>query len=255
MLANPSPAASTPTLSPPLLSCYFPLGDPLVPLGMLDVYADEGVDVLEIGMPCADAYLDGTDVRQSMARADRSHIRRVLDDLLNRLETMRRRPATLLMTYDDEAHPGIGDKAFWAGLDSLLVVAPESSAARQQMEHTALAAGLKLSTFVSLPMTEAAISAARQAQFYVMLQAANGVTGPRESVDPANQDRIETLRQAGVTAPILPGFGISRGEHARTLRKLGADGVIVGSETLRAALAGPTHLRKLFGELRSGLDV
>ncbi|MFD1254150.1 Tryptophan synthase alpha chain [Devosia equisanguinis] len=240
--------------NPALLSCYFPLGDPAVPLDMVDIYAGEGVDVLEIGMASPNPYLDGSDVRQSMARANRDHARANLDALLDRLARLPQAPATLLMTYADGEHPGLAGPQFWSGLDSLLVVAPEADPLRQRLEANAIAAGLKPSSFVALPMTEAAIAAAQQASFYVMLQAAAGVTGPRDVVDPANADHIATLRQAGVTVPILPGFGISRGEHARTVRSLGGDGVIVGSETLRAALAGPDALRRLFRDLRGGLD-
>lgn len=238
----------------PLLSCYFPLGDPFVPVSLLDIYVEQGVDVIEIGLSSPHPYLDGPDVSQSMSRADRSRARRDLDVVLDRLARHRRAPATLLMSYADQDHPGLGDAAFWSGLGSLLVVAPETDAVRRQLEANAQKAGLKPSCFVPLPMTEAGIAAARQAEFYVMLQAAAGVTGPRASVDPGNIDRIAALRQAGVTAPILPGFGISTGEQARMIVQLGGDGVVVGSETLRAALAGLAALAKLLGDLRRGLD-
>ena len=36
---------------------------------LLDLYADAGVDVVECGWPARDPYLDGPDVRASMARA------------------------------------------------------------------------------------------------------------------------------------------------------------------------------------------
>ena len=237
-----------------MLSCYFPLGDPAVPLDLLDIYAEEGVDVLEIGMASPDPYLDGPDVRQSMARADRNKARRDLDLMLDRLARHGRPPAALLMTYVDAAHPGLDGPSFWAGLDSLLVVAPETDPLRQRLEDTAQAAGIALSAFLALPMIDDAISAAKRAAFYVMLQASAGVTGPRDTVDPANADNIAFLRQAGVTAPILPGFGISRGEHARTVRSLGGDGVVVGSSVLRAAIEGPVALRGLLQDLRRGLD-
>ena len=48
---------------------YFTLADPLVPTGNIDLYADAGVDVVECGWPARNPYLDGPDVRASMARA------------------------------------------------------------------------------------------------------------------------------------------------------------------------------------------
>ena len=96
--------------------------------------------------------------------------------------------------------------------------------------------------------------AARRADGYVMLQAAPGLTGPRPSLDPSNAGRIATLRADGVAAPILLGFGVSNGEQARAAVGLGADGVVVGSAALRAALERPSKLARLLKDLRKGLD-
>jgi tryptophan synthase alpha chain len=87
-----------------------------------------------------------------------------------------------------------------------------------------------------------------------MLQAAPGLTGPRHTLDPANAERIERLRASGISAPIVLGFGVSTPEHARTALALGADGVVVGSAALRAALQGPAALAALLKGLRRGLD-
>lgn len=238
----------------PALACYFPLGDPRVPVGMADVYADHGVDVLEIGLASADPFLDGPEVRGSMARADRSRARADLDRLLDRLARRGDAPACLLMCYADADHPGRAEPAFWAGLDSVLVVASEAAPLRRQIEATARAAGLSPSAFLSLPVGAAGLEAARSAGFYVMLQAAEGLTGPREEVDPGNAGRIAALRAAGVAAPVLPGFGVSTGAQARALRDMGADGVVAGSSVLKAALAGAAPLAALLRDLREGLD-
>ncbi len=53
----------------PLLACYLPVGDPLIPVEFIEVYIACGVDILELGMPSHDPYLDGDDVSASMARA------------------------------------------------------------------------------------------------------------------------------------------------------------------------------------------
>jgi len=53
----------------PLLTCYLPVGDPLIPVEVTQVYIDCGVDILELGMPSPAPYLDGEDVSASMARA------------------------------------------------------------------------------------------------------------------------------------------------------------------------------------------
>jgi tryptophan synthase alpha chain len=66
--------------------------------------------------------------------------------------------------------------------------------------------------------------------------------------------RIAELRAEGVGAPIVLGFGISNGEQARAAVGLGADGVVVGSAALRAALKGRAELFALLNDLRNGLN-
>lgn len=244
-----------PNLEGPVLSCYFPIGDPSVPPSLLDVYAAEGVDVLEMGFASSDPFLDGADVRASMARASRDNWRRDLDRVFDRLAGLRMPPRRLLMTYAEPDHPGLDDRSFWAGLDSVLVVGRPVEPIRPRIESEAKASGVRLSAFVGLPLADDAIASAQVADFYVMLQAVEGVTGPRANLDPAGAGRIAQLRQRGVRAPILLGFGISGGEQARQARALGADGAIVGSQVLRAALTGEASLARLLKELRSGLDV
>lgn len=238
----------------PLLSCYFPLGDPAVPVELLDIYAGEGVDVIEIGMASPEPFLDGADVRASMARADRASWRGDLDAVFDRLSRFRNPPRTLLMTYADEAHPAFAEQGLWRGLDSLLVVAHEGDALAAKLEKCATAEDIALSAFLPLPLSDESMARARRAEFYVMLQSNDGPTGPRKEVDPGNAARIASLKAAGVTAPIMLGFGISNGAQAREACDLDADGVVVGSQVLRAALLGADELKALLHDLRSGLD-
>jgi tryptophan synthase alpha chain len=237
-----------------MLTCYFPVGDPKVSPDLLDLYCDEGVDVVELGLSAPDPYLDGPDVRHSMARADRASARGDLDGILERLDGRSSRPAALLMTYADAGHPARSNPQFWSGLQGLLVVAPTDDPIRIELERDARDAAIGVSSFTPLPLTPGNIDAARSADYYVMLQAAEGVTGPRKTVDAEGSKRISTLRNAGVEAPILLGFGISNGDHAHQAIDLGADGIVVGSEVLRAALEGRQRLQALLRDLRRGLD-
>ncbi len=238
----------------PTLSCYYPLGDPLVPVDLLDVYAGEGVDVLEIGLSSPDPFLDGPDVSASMARARRDAWRRDLDAVFERLAACRRPPKRLLMTYVDPAHPGLRTDDFWRALDSVLVVTRGGDPLAVSLDAAAQRNGLARAVFVGLPLNEARTTAAALADFYVMLQANPGLTGPRTTIDPGGAARIAALRQAGVAAPIVLGFGISNGRQAAAALDLGADGVVVGSRVLLAAKQGAGALAALLRELRTGLD-
>ena len=237
-----------------LLAVYFPLGDPDVAVGMLDVYAENGVDIVEFGWPARDPYLDGPDVRASMSRASSGDLRGSLREALRQLAGYAEAPQTLLMTYAETDHPALADTALLRGLDAVLVVGPPSAPLRTTIEAQARRVGAAVSVFLPLPVAEEDVAAARRAGGYVMLQAAPGVTGPRTTLDPANGERIARLREAGVAAPIVLGFGVSGAEQARAAVALGADGIVVGSAALRAARQGRGALGVLLRELRVGLD-
>lgn len=238
----------------PILTCYFPAGDPRVPAELLSIYADAGVDVVEIGLPSADPYLDGADVAQSMARARAGDWRRGLDAVRDQLARRGPGPLGLVMTYADLAPALLADPSTWAGIGALLVVAPPADPARRAIEADARRSDVLISAFVPLPLDDADLAAARSADGYVMLQSTPGVTGPRAALDAESRGRLAALRAHGIDAPLLLGFGIAGGAQAGEARALGADGVVVGSLCLRAALAGPEKLAATLADLRRGLD-
>ena len=234
------------------LVVYFPLADPAVPTGLLDLYADAGVDVVECGWPARNPYLDGPDITSSMTRALSGAPAQALQCVRARLAGQSAK--ALVMSYAEPDHPALVDDGFFDRVDGVLIVAPPNNARRAAIEREARRSGAAVSVFAPLPLHPDDEAAARQADGYVMLQAAPGLTGPRASLDPANAERIASLRASGVAAPILLGFGVSNGEQARAAVDLGADGVVVGSAALRAALAGRPQLTALLKDLRMGLD-
>ena len=189
-----------------------------------------------------------------MARAAGGDPRAAFAAAGRQLSGRRKAPRRLIMTYAEEGHPALADPAFFSAVDALLVVARAHDPLRRKIEAKAVSAGTALSMFVTLPISPADVANAQRASEYVMLQAAAGLTGPRERLDPDNRVRIAELRAHGITAPIALGFGISSGEQARAAVDFGADGVVVGSAVLRAALRGCAELAALLNELREGLD-
>jgi tryptophan synthase alpha chain len=238
---------------PARLIVYFPLGDPALAPDLLELYSDSGVDVVECGWPASDPYLDGPDVRASMARALPYDPARAWSAVRQQLDR-RSGPRALLMTYATKRQIGLDDPEFFSGAYGVLAVAPAGDLSREALEAHARASGAAVCSFLPDPLCEDDIAQSRSADGYVMLQAAPGLTGPRLSLDPANAERIARLRASGISAPIVLGFGVSTPEHARLALALGADGVVVGSAALRAALQGPAALATLLKGLRRGLD-
>src|SRR5262249_32255464 len=156
-----------------------------------------------------DPYLDGSDVRASMSRAATGNPRASFDAARERLATRAKSPKALIMTYAEEGHPALADSDFYRDVDGTLVLAPPGDQRRAAMEADARRMGTKVSAFMPLPFSDDDTASAVRADFYVMLQAAPGVTGPRAALDADNAGRIAGLRAEGVTAPIMLGFGIS----------------------------------------------
>ena len=158
------------------------------------------------------------------------------------------------MTYAEDDHPALAEPGMLRGIDAVLVVASPRDGRRVAIERQARSSGAAVSVFLPLPLNPDDVAAARRAEGYVMLQAAPGLTGPRASLDPANAGRIAGLRAEGVAATIVLGFGVANGEQARAAVGLGADGVVVGSAALRAALLGRAEFTALLKDVRRGLD-
>lgn len=236
-----------------LLVGYFPAGDPMIPVEMIDVYAGSGVDVLEIGIKADDPFMDGTAVSASMAR---SHGRGMLEDAraaIARLDAGRPRIATLAFAYYNAfAAPPRGDA--WRGIDGLLGLPAVAERPDTATRSNARANGVRIAEFVPYSFGPADIVRARNAEAYVMLQAADGKTGARDILDPGCARRIGQLRAEGVTAPIVLGFGISRPEHAAQAIEMGADGIVVGSRCIDKCLESAQALADFLGGMRSRLD-
>jgi tryptophan synthase alpha chain len=235
----------------PALICYLPLGDPRAPDDLAALYRQCGVDVFEIGVPGEPPSLDGLTISSSLERAARAGttaaaasavIRSYRDSLSDQ--------AMVWMSYPARGAEGMVGEVAESGVDGVLFPA---SARRFERVGEALAArGIHLLHFLARDPPLGDAIAARRARGYVMLQAAPGVTGTTVLAD--NAEFIDALRQLGVRAPIALGFGIRTAEQARAAVAMGADGVIVGSAAVEAALRGRNELEHLLHALREALD-
>jgi tryptophan synthase alpha chain len=93
---------------------------------------------------------------------------------------------------------------------------------------------------------------ARHGSGFVYLISRLGVTGLQTEMANTLPETILRLRST-TTLPICVGFGISTPAQARAVGKL-ADGVVVGSATVRAAEEGPEAVLALTRGLREALD-
>jgi tryptophan synthase alpha chain len=98
------------------------------------------------------------------------------------------------------------------------------------------AAGLALVPLVAPTSTDERLAAILAgARGFVYTVSVTGITGERTGMAAGLEGFIGRVR-AHADVPVALGFGISTAEHARAAADAGADGVIVGSRLVRAAI-------------------
>jgi tryptophan synthase alpha chain len=225
----------------PFLTAGYPSLDATLEMA-LD-FSRAGALALEIGIPFSDPIADGPDIQRASEWALRLGVTR--ERVLDLVRALRRASEipVVLMSYANPVLIG-GAESFLsaareAGVDGIILsdVPPDQA---PELWSACDRAGLDTVVLVA-PTTEAAripmlLSRARG---FVYCLARTGVTGsgPGESGDVAA--RVRALR-AHTPLPVAVGFGISTAEQAGALRGV-ADGAIVGAAFMRQIAADPAR--------------
>ncbi|GAA4668893.1 tryptophan synthase subunit alpha [Frondihabitans cladoniiphilus] len=236
---------------------YLPVGFPDVSTSIeaAVAMANNGIDVIELGLPYSDPVMDGPVIQAATQRALAEGFRiREIFPAVREIVSQVSSPV-VVMTYwnpvtqygaqrfaDDLAAAGgaglitpdlIPDEAAeWiaaadaADLDRVFLAAPSSSEARLRQ----------------------AVEASRG---FVYTVSTMGITGARSDVDSAASTLVARLREVGVENACV-GLGISTAEQVREVLAY-ADGAIIGSAFVRAlAEGGVARLAEVSRDLASG---
>jgi len=237
----------------PALICYLPLGDPSAGEGLAELYADCGVDILEIGVPGGDPYLDGKTITDSVRRARNAGVNlQRAADLIAVERAGHPDIGMVWMTYPPDDPTGLVDAVARSGVDGFLV--PLGARAYAGLGRQLEERGIEFIHFLTHNPTLRDVQAAvASSSGYVMLQANPGPTGLKPVVLPDNAEMIGMLRRLGLKTPIALGIGIGNPEQAREAVEMGADGVIIGSLMVETLLKGHEALRELLLSLREAI--
>ncbi|MGH8140827.1 MAG: tryptophan synthase subunit alpha [Steroidobacteraceae bacterium] len=240
----------------PLLACYAPLGDPECPDNILQIYAEHGVDIVEIGVPTSDPYLDGPTVSNSMRRVldTKDPVTRINALIGSQAAVFMNRCRLVLMGYADLPFRSFTQLARQKLVHGLIVADAALLGDPDRLGEWLESVGLERIGFVDSALSPETIERARRCGGYVMLQSHGGPTGIRHSLNGNNAEKIMTLRQAGIDLPIVIGFGIGSAAQAAAAITLGADGVVVGSACIDAAREGEGSLRRFVVALRQAIN-
>ena len=214
---------------------FFVIGDPDfdTSLEIVKTAIDAGADILELGIPFSDPIADGPAIQKADIRSMKSgmNMTKALE-FISKIKEYKDIPIGLLMYYNLVFQYGT-EKFFndfhKSGVNSVLV-ADLSIDDADEILQPAISSGLD-TVFMVTPNTnpERIKLIASKTTGFIYTVSVLGVTGSRNEL--SNQIESLILKLKKITdIPICVGFGISSPEHAVTVVRAGANGVIIGSK-------------------------
>lgn len=245
-----------------VLTCLLPLGDPDLDTSMklIEIYKNAGVDVIELGMPSKNPYLDSDQIAASNKRSFSAHP--VYADYLQMWKVIRSEypdEPFEVMAYADTVKT-VGANQFVEALKEAdfdghlladaIVVEPELGAS---MDELLQPSNIYRIRFMPHPFREDLLpDISENGQGFMILQSIANKTGTRETVAEENRALIERIRSGGTRAAILIAYGINNGDRAREAVELDPDGILVGTSMVnRIADLDFAGLKAIISELKA----
>jgi tryptophan synthase alpha chain len=219
--------------------------------------ADDGADVIELGIPFSDPLADGPTIQRSSfeAIAQGVDLRWTLDALAD-FRARRDTPVVLFTYLNPVLRHGVdrflADAADAGAQGVLLTDLPVG--ADPALEARINASPLDLIRLVA-PTTrpERVREIAAAARGFLYYVSRTGVTGARQELASGLAAEVEEVRRM-TDVPVAVGFGISTPEQAAAVARV-ADGVVVGSALVDALQAeGIEGGRRFVRELRKAVE-
>ncbi|MDX6720842.1 MAG: tryptophan synthase alpha chain [Solirubrobacteraceae bacterium] len=215
--------------------------------------ADNGADLVELGIPYSDPLADGSVIHAAGTAALRAGA--TLDGVLEVGEALSRRLPVVLMCYVNlvlaRTPDGFAAAAARAGVSGLIV--PDLPLEEAPEIHDACEAhGIALVPLVAPTTPDERLRAiGATARGFLYTVSVVGTTGERTRGEDEYRAILDRVR-AHAEVPVAIGFGISTPEQAAAAARAGADGVIVGTRLVRAADEADDPAAAV-GELVAGL--
>ncbi|MCC7307189.1 MAG: tryptophan synthase subunit alpha, partial [Acidobacteria bacterium] len=178
--------------------------------------AENGADIIELGVPFSDPMADGPTIQESSQRALKNGV--TLKDVLAMAASLRREidiPLVLFSYLNPLFRYGIerlADDAAAAGVDGILVTdAVDEEAA--EIADVLRKNGLSLISLIALTTTEDRLKKiAERSSGFIYAVSRAGVTGARNETSTTAEALVERVREY-TDLPVAVGFGISTREQ------------------------------------------
>jgi len=202
-------------------------------LRLIETLAQNGADIIELGIPFSDPIADGPVFQLACERALNAGITPIkCIEAIKRLRSAGLKTPIVVTTYFNIPYV-MGFEKFLdmikeAGAQGLLVPDLPAEEAKPYLKHTAKM-GLHL-ILQATPTTskERLKTIVEAATGFIYLVSLEGVTGSKLT-NPNTTFKLIKEVKAQTRTPVMVGFGISKREQAETIITAGADGVVVGS--------------------------
>lgn len=215
------------------LVMYTTAGDPDIEASarLLETLAENGTDIIEIGVPFSEPMADGPTIQLAMERALDSGTK--LSQILDMIVEFRKKYDTaivlfsyynVIMNYGVEK---LAKKSAEIGIDGWLIVDvpyEEYDEVKPLLNENEV----KLITLLA-PTTpeDRAKMILEEAEGFVYYITVTGVTGARKEIPTDLQENLAMITKHS-PVPVVAGFGVASGEMAKVVSEH-ADGVVVGS--------------------------
>ncbi len=236
---------------------YLPAGFPTLDgsIAAAVALAENGVDIIELGVPYSDPVMDGPVIQQATQTALAGGFRLRDGFTAVREITAQADIPVLLMTYWNPVLQYGVDRfaddllaAGGAGLITPDLIPDEGSAWIAASDRTGLDR-----VFLAAPSStdERLRQAVETSRGFVYAVSTMGITGARSDVDTAARTLVQRLREAGATSTCV-GLGISSADQVAEVLAY-ADGAIVGSALVKAlADGGVERVAEVAADLAGG---
>lgn len=222
----------------PYLTAGFP--DKSATPELLDMLAQSGADIIELGVPFSDPVADGPTIQRASQIALEGGA--TLPWVLEQLRAFRARHDTPVVIFS-YLNPILRfgwqefvQAAVDAGAQGVLITDLPADG-DDEVERGVEASPLALIRLVAPTTSPARAQAiAQRAQGFIYYIARMGVTGAQSDLPAGLIDDVRVLRSYS-PVPVVVGFGVSQAEQVRAISSV-ADGVVVGSALIDAIARG-----------------
>ena len=207
----------------------------------IEVLAQNGADMIELGVPYSDPLADGPTIQAAATRALAKGVK--LEDVLTLVQQVRSKVTIpiILFTYYNPIYYRGAEKFLKlikdAGVSGLVVPDLPLEEADVLLKP-ANEMGIEVTLLVAPTSPAERIEAiANSSRGFIYLVSVTGVTGMRTQMGTQVKELLQQLHQK-TDKPIGVGFGISTPEQAKQVKDWGAEAVIVGSAFVKRLATG-----------------